>query len=109
MKAIYRPQFWSDLEDGVAYLAEKASPDLARFWHGEVMATVARVEKQPDLGRLRLDLKPPGIRSLVIRRYPRYLLFYRWEADSLEILRVKHGMMHLPGLFDPSLKPSVDQ
>jgi plasmid stabilization system protein ParE len=63
------------------------------------MVTVRRVENQPDLGRLRQDLTPPGIRSLIVRRYPRYLLFYRWDVDTIEILRIKHGMMDLPRLF----------
>jgi plasmid stabilization system protein ParE len=100
VRTSFRPRFWLDLEEGVAYLAGKASEEIARRWHAEVMSTVARVEQQPDLGRLRRDLKPAGIRSLVLHRYPRYLLFYVWEADTLEILRVKHGMMHLPALFD---------
>lgn len=63
------------------------------------MATVRRVEELPDLGRLRRDLKPPDIRSLVLRRYPRYVLFYRWYEDTVELLRVKHGMMDVPRLF----------
>lgn len=100
MKTIFRPQFWIDLEEGVAYLAEKASPETARLWHAEVMITVGRVEKLPDLGRLRRDLKPPDVRSLVLRRYPRYLLFYRWSEETIEVLRIKHGMMDLPALFD---------
>ena len=99
MNVIYRPQFWLDLEAGVAYLAEQASPETASGWHEEVMATVRRVEKQPDLGRLRRDLVPPGIRSLIVHRYPRYLLFYKWHEDTIEVLRIKHGMMDLPRLF----------
>lgn len=95
----FRPQFWIDLEAGVAYLAEKASAETAGQWHDEVMATVKRVESRPDLGRLRRDLAPPGIRSLIIRRYPRYLLFYRWQEDTIEVLRIRHGMMDLPQLF----------
>jgi len=72
------------------------------------MATVARVDKQPDLGRVRRDLTIPGIRGLILRRYPRYLLFYKWEGDVVEILRVKHGMMFLPALFDPTQMPPAD-
>ena len=104
MKTIFRPQFWIDLEEGVTYLAEKASPEIAHLWHAEVMRTVERVARQPDLGRLRRDFTLPGIRRLVLHRFPRYLLFYQSEpgADVLEILRVKHGMMDLPALFDPS-------
>ena len=100
MKTFFRPQFWIDLEEGVAYLAEKTSPEIARRWHAEVLATVTRVEQLPDLGRLRRDLKPPDIRSLILRRYPRYVLFYRWSEETLEMLRIKHGMMDLPRLFD---------
>ena len=99
MKTVFRPQFWIDLEESVAYLAKKASPEIASGWHQEVMVTVRRVEELPDVGRLRADLKPDGIRSLVLRRYPRYLLFYRWQEDTVEVLRIKHGMMDLPRLF----------
>jgi len=63
------------------------------------MAQVKQVESRPDLGRLRRDLVPPGIRSVIIRRYPRYLLFYRWSEETVEVLRIKHGMMDLPTLF----------
>lgn len=99
MRIIFRPQFWFDIDEGVAYLAEKASPEVARSWHAEILTTVNRLERQPDLGRPRNDLNPPVIRSLNIRRYPRYLLFYRWSGDTLEILRIKQGMMDLPRLF----------
>jgi plasmid stabilization system protein ParE len=108
VNVIYRPQFWLDLEDGVAYLARKASPEVARRWHEEAMASVARVKKQPDIGRPRRDLTIPGIRSLTFRRYPRYMLFYKWEGDVVEVLRVKHGMMFLPALFDPTQTPPAD-
>jgi plasmid stabilization system protein ParE len=99
VKTVYRPQFWIDLEEGVAYLAGKASVRVATRWHEEVFVTVKRLERRPDLGRVRHDLNPPGIRSLNLRRYPRYLLFYFSRPDGLEILRVKHGMMDLPRLF----------
>jgi plasmid stabilization system protein ParE len=33
--------------------------------------------------------------------FPNWLIFYRIEEDQIEFLRVKHGMMHLPGLFEP--------
>jgi plasmid stabilization system protein ParE len=100
VKTIYRPQFWTDLEQGVSYLVENASPEVARQWHAEVLATIRRVKKLPDLGRLRRDLKPSDIRTLVLRRFPRYLLFYCWSGDTVEVLRIKHGMMDLPTLFD---------
>jgi len=102
VNVVYRPQFWLDLEAGVAYLAEEASPEIASRWHQAILATVKRVENHPDLGRLRRDLTPPGIRSLIVRHYPRYLLFYSWHGDTIELLRIKHGMMDLPQLFGGS-------
>ncbi len=41
-----------------------------------------------------------------MRRYPRYLLFYSWKDYTIEILRIKHGMMDLPRLFGG--KPLVE-
>ena len=102
MNLVYRPQFWLDLEAGVAYLAQEASPEIASRWHQEILATVKRVENQPDLGRLRRDLTPSGIRSIIVSHYRRYLLFYSWHGDTIEILRIKHGMMDLPRLFSGS-------
>ncbi len=61
--------------------------------------SVSEIQRIPDLGRLRRDLKPDGIRSLVMRRFPRYRIFYRLHQDNIEFLRVKHGMMDLPKLF----------
>jgi len=106
VRAVYRPQFWLDLAEGVAYLAANASAETAKRWHEEVMVAVARVKKQPDLGRLRRDLNPPDVRTLMLRRFPRYLLFYRWTSHALEILRIKHGMMDLPSLFAPEHRSS---
>ena len=40
VKTVFRPQFWIDLEEGVAFIAEKASPEVARCWHAEVLVTV---------------------------------------------------------------------
>jgi hypothetical protein len=36
-----------------------------------------------------------------VKGFPNWLVFYRIEGGKIELLRVKHGMMHLPGLFEP--------
>jgi len=53
----------------------------------------------PEIGRLRLDLPMEGIRTLNLRKYPNYLVFYRLEKNTIDILRVRHGMMNLVELF----------
>ncbi len=102
MKAVFRPQFWIDLEEGVAYLAVEASPQVAARWHAGVFKTVRLIEQQPKIGRERTDLQPEGLRSFRVADFPSYLVFYRLQSESLEILRVKHGMMNLPALFPGS-------
>ena len=101
MSRVFRPQFWIDLEEGVAYLARRSSDATARRWHSAVMETVQVLARQPGLGRPRHDLRPAGFRSFRVRRFPRYLIFYLPSEDTVEFLRVKHGMMNLPGLFPP--------
>jgi len=62
---------------------------------------VALLREFPELGRARPDLPIPGIRTLFVKGFPNWLVFYRIEGGKIELLRVKHGMMHLPGLFEP--------
>jgi len=49
VNAVFRPQFWLDLEDGVAYLTAKASAETAKRWHEEVMATWPALKNSPIL------------------------------------------------------------
>jgi plasmid stabilization system protein ParE len=73
-------------------------------WGKALAATVERAARNPGAGHLRQDLPMPGIRCLVVVRFPRSLLFYRWEKGSeiVELLRVKYGGMNLPALFWPT-------
>jgi plasmid stabilization system protein ParE len=99
VKTLFRPQFWIDLEEGVAYLAANASVQTAKAWHENVFTTARLISDQPGIGRTRKDLEPEGIRSFRLAKFPKYLIFYRLTDAGLEFLRVKHGMMNLPILF----------
>jgi len=101
MRQAFRPQFWIDVEDGVAYVTRRSSAATARRWHSAVMETVQLLTRQPGFGHPRRDSKPTGLRSFRVRRFPRYLVFYIPGEDTVEFLRVKHGMMNLPALFQP--------
>jgi plasmid stabilization system protein ParE len=80
-------------------LKERASVDIATRWHAAVLQTCKLLERQPDVGRPRHDLPWEGLRTLRVKHFNRYLIFYRWEGDRVDIIRVKHGMMSLPELF----------
>ena len=99
MRLIYRPLFLADVEQCADYLATEANEAVVVAWHEALKKSLWRIQDVPEIGRLRHDLPEPGIRTLNLRQYPNYLIFYRLEKDAIELLRVRHGMMHLPELF----------
>jgi plasmid stabilization system protein ParE len=102
MKVIKRPVFLLDVADGADYLFTEGGEDVAQRWKESLDKTIALITRFPEIGRLRHDLPFPGIRTFFLKEFPRYLVFYRLQKGTIELLRVKHGMMHLPGLFETS-------
>jgi toxin ParE1/3/4 len=95
MKYTVRPRAWLDLEETMAYLRDQAGDELAvRFW-GLAQETFDALTRQPFLGRPRPDLKPPGLRSWRVNGFENWLIFYQ-AGTTVEIFRVRHGMMDLP-------------
>ena len=99
MTLIYRPLFLVDLTECADYLASEAGETVAVAWYESLKKAVHQIRKTPEIGRLRRDLPMGGIRTLNLRKYPKYLVFYRLEKGRIELLRVRHGMMNLPELF----------
>ena len=75
------------------------NPDAALRFLKAIDRTVDGLALQPLKGRLRKfrgkDLK--DIRSWRVDDFESYLIFYRFSPPQLEILRIKHGAMDLPG------------
>lgn len=51
--------------------------------------------RNPGIGRTRVDLGFPEIRSWRIKGFRRYLIFYREMPDRIQIWRVLHGARDL--------------
>jgi plasmid stabilization system protein ParE len=100
MNLIRRPIFLSDIEECADYLFEEAGEEVARRWKASLAETLLLISQHPEIGRTRADLPIPNVRTFHLREFPRYVVFYRIEAEQIELLRVRHGMMHLPGLFE---------
>jgi plasmid stabilization system protein ParE len=61
-----------------------------------VKETIRFLQANPFVGRERADLKPPGIRSWRLKRFPRWLIFYSVHDDKqIVLLRVRTGNMNL--------------
>jgi len=99
VKVVYRPLFLTDLTECVDYLASEAGEEVATAWYQSLKNAIRHIQKTPKIGRLRQDLPVSRIRTLNLRKYPKYLIFYRFEKSHIELLRVRHGMMNLPELF----------
>jgi len=100
MKVIRRPIFLADVTDCADYLFTEAGEDVAARWKESLIDATALISQFPEIGRVRHDLPFAGIRTFFLKDFPRYLVFYRIARGRIELLRVRHGMMHLPGLFE---------
>ena len=99
MKLIFTSAFETDFAAGVEYLAREASEELATRWEESIYQTIGLLQKSPQLGRIRRDLRPAGIRTFGLKKFPRFLVFYIVRENELVLLRVKHGAMNLHALF----------
>jgi plasmid stabilization system protein ParE len=100
MKAIRRPLFLVDVDEAADYLFVEAGETTALRWRDELKRTLNLIREFPEVGRLRSDLPIKEIRTFQLKDFPNWLVFYRIFGGQIEFLRVKHGMMHLPGLFE---------
>jgi plasmid stabilization system protein ParE len=99
MKGVFKRQRFSpDLAEELAWLNEKAGATVADRWYQAFLGTIDDLSRNPHLGRERLDLKPAGIRSWRVKRFPRWLIFYMVLDGDLILLRVQYGTMNPPGI-----------
>lgn len=99
MKLVYRPLYLSDVTECADYLCTEATEKVAADWYQALKKALEHIQRVPEIGRVRHDLPVPGIRTLNLRKYPNYIVFYQLGKNSIELLRIRHGMMNLPELF----------
>ncbi len=89
-----------DIEE-IAYFIAEDSPQAAQAFHEMLEQTCALIAEMPDIGIARNFENPllRDIRLWPLKRFEKYLLFYRAQGDTLNILRVVHGSRDLPALF----------
>ncbi len=75
MRICKRPRYLLDLAEELEWLKDKAGAKVAERWYQELLAAMEELKRHPQLGRQRSDLKPEGIRSWRIKRFPRWLIF----------------------------------
>jgi toxin ParE1/3/4 len=95
MNVIWSPEAIQDLISLRAYIAED-SPTAARRIVLRILHDIEHLlPDNPHIGRAG---RVPGTRELVIPRTP-YILPYRMQGGSIQILRVYHGARRWPDSF----------
>lgn len=96
---VFSSVFEADFAEITAQFSVLASPETSVRWEKAVIRLTALLQKHPEMGRVRRDLRPRGIRSFVIKEYPDFLIFYRATSNEIIFLRVRYGGMDLPKMF----------
>src|SRR5947209_2963102 len=99
MRLVFSSIFEQDFAELVTLFSAEASPGLAVRFEQRTYNLIELLMQHPEMGRLRKDLKPAGIRSFRVRGFERYLLFYQIRGEDLVLLRLRYGGMNLPSLF----------
>jgi toxin ParE1/3/4 len=71
------------------------NPAAANSFIDAAYDTFEFLAHNPGLGRERLDLDFPGVRSWRVKGFRRYLIFYYVKPDRIQIWRVLHGARDL--------------
>jgi len=99
---VFSAVFERDFAELATHFARNASIQVAARFEKNTYRLIEMVLMHPEIGRVRSDLSPPGIRSFRVRGFTRYLLFYQVQGNDLILLRLRYGGMNLQGLFLPS-------
>jgi toxin ParE1/3/4 len=76
-----------DLEGIARWIGAQSGPERARLVLGRIMATCELFASQPSAGRAEPDLGQ-NVRSFLVHPY---LVVYRPQGRSIEVLRIIHG------------------
>ena len=92
-----RPRAIQDIDDLAEYFGLQASTAVAQRFLRAVDDTIARLGDMPGIGASWESDDPAlvGVQVWPVRRFRKYLVFYRVHADVLEVLRVLHGSLDI--------------
>ena len=93
------PLFDSDVTGQFGWYLDEAGAELAWRFFSAVDGTIAKLARQPDLGRSRHFRNPAlqGLRSFRVEPpFDRLLIFYRATEGGLQLWRLMHGARDLP-------------
>ena len=105
LRVVQTPESLADIALQADYYAQRENVALAQRFTDAVKATVRLLVVHPWIGK-ETDYTHPklaGIRLFLVQKpFDKHLIFYRVCGDTLDIVRVVHGLRDLPRrLLDP--------
>ena len=98
---IFRRKAEEDIAAIAAYIAGDSRAAAERFF--AALANLCELLiSTPSIGSARIFQSPrlTEMRMIPLKNFEKYLVFYRFTGDAIEILRVIHGARDYPLLFD---------
>jgi len=76
-------------------------PDVALRFIDRVEATIAFLERMPGIGDAApfADPRYAGVRRTTVRKFRKYVVYCREQADGIELLRLLHGSRDFRAIF----------
>jgi len=98
MKLHVRPAFWLDVERHQVWLIKNVGAEIADKWFEAVWDTAQFLRANPKLGRVRRDLRHPGVRTWLVAGFNRWTIYYGLRDDVLVLYRLEGGERNLRAL-----------
>lgn len=77
MKLVFSSVFEADFAEIIVNLSDARGGELSRRFEEATYHLIETLQQFPELGRVRRDLQPEGMRSFRVRGFKKYLLFYQ--------------------------------
>lgn len=96
------PQAVHDLDAASIYIAERNSEERALRFLDAATETFQRLAEMPSVGSARPVRNPrlQGLRWWHVQDFNSYLIFYRFDDESVEILRVLYGARDIDSILE---------
>jgi len=91
----------ADILEQADWYLRQSGPPLAQRWEKAVTSAISFVLRHPGAGSpcIFRSSELRGLRRTAIPRFPKHLLFYRFDGEEVLVLRIVHGARDLETLF----------
>ena len=100
-RLVFSDAAMADVVEQADWYRRQVGETLALRWERAVTSAIAQVLRFPASGSPCSFRSPEltGVRRTMIPKFPKHLMFYRFEHDEVFVLRIVHGARDLESLF----------